>query len=173
MKKTVADTSALISLAYSGLLEMVCETTEIHIPAPVKVELDEIANYSDKLAKMAKDCLVLIHQKKIRIDDKSTSAKASKYVNSKIDLGEAACFELAMEQNISVMLIDDIPAATALYGMAMSKKITIKLSASALVELKNQKKITTVELRKGLEAMIQNREWGKSAMGSAIRKYFE
>ncbi len=143
------------------------------IPTPVKVELDEIAAYSDKLAKMAKDCLVLLHQKKIGIHDTLPSGKPNKYVNSKIDLGEAACFELAIDQNIPVILMDDISAATALYGLAASKKITIKLSIAALVELKNMKKITLPELRKGLEAMIQNREWGKSAMENAIRKFIE
>ncbi|MEK6970236.1 MAG: hypothetical protein AABW68_00915 [archaeon] len=173
MKRVVADTSALISLAYSGYLDKACETIEINIPAPVKIELDEIASYSDKLAKMARDCILLLQKKKIKIHDKPISTKATKYLNSKVDLGEAACFELATEQNIPSILMDDIAAATALYGLALSKKITIKLSIAALIELKNQNKMTQPELRKGLEAMIQNREWGKSAMEQAIQKYFE
>ncbi|MFH0970317.1 MAG: hypothetical protein V1776_02545 [Candidatus Diapherotrites archaeon] len=173
MKKAVADTSAIISLAYSGYLEKICETIEIHIPPIVKVELDEIASYSDKLARASRDCIAQIQGKKIIIQDKSTGAKTNKYVGSKVDLGEASCFELAIEENIPIILMDDISAATALFSVAIAKKVTIKLSAAALVELKNQKKISSAELRKGLESMIQNREWGKSAMEMAIRKFVE
>ncbi|MDP2666054.1 MAG: hypothetical protein Q8P05_00955 [Candidatus Diapherotrites archaeon] len=173
MTRLVVDTSALISLSYSGRLKGVCAHFEINIPSSVKDELKEMAVYSDHLSKMAKESLALITQKKIRLHDKKITTYSDRHITPKIDHGEAACFELALVQKIPHLILDDISAAHGLSVSPFSKKIDLKLSVALLVSLHTQKKITKSELQKSLRAMIQNRKWGKSAMERAIQKYFD
>ncbi len=169
----VADTSALISLAYSGRLEMVCDTLAVHIPIAVQTELEEIASYSDKLSKTAKEVLVLIRQKKIQLHEKISQANVVHLMSKEVDVGEAACFQLAIEQNIPVVLLDDNDAAYELTGVARTNTISLRISASAIAELFHQSRINKSEMRKSLTDMIQHRNWEKSSLESLIQKIID
>lgn len=173
MKSVVADTSALISLGYSGRLEMVCDVFAAHIPIAVQTELEEISSYSDKLSKMAKEVLGLVRQGKIRCHEKVSQTGVAQLIGKEVDYGEAACFQLAIEQNISVVLLDDIDAAYEIMGLARAKNISLRISASAVVELFHQGRINKSEMRKSLNDMIQHRNWEKSALESLIQKIIE
>lgn len=172
MKQAVADTSALISLALSGQLKKITETIELLIPAQVKKELDEIAAFSDEKATAAKTVLSLVNAGQIHSRSISNPKTAIDLMDKNIDQGEAECFRLAIEQKIPILLMDDLTASFALHSRAMAHTIRIRLSAAAIVELVNQKKISGKEAKKNLKKMIQHRNWEKTTLEYLIQKHF-
>lgn len=168
----MADTSALVSLAFSGRLLPVAETLEIVLPNKVKAELLEIAGFADEKARAAKISLKLIGTNSIRVLAVSNQKKAEDLVDKNIDLGEAECFQLAIEQKIPVLLMDDLNASFALHGLAMVQGIKIKLSAAAIVELAKQQKISKKQAKESMLKMIQHRNWEKTTLDYLIQKYF-
>ncbi|MEK6958396.1 MAG: hypothetical protein AABW99_05455 [archaeon] len=171
MKKAVADTSALVSLSFSGQLAPASKALHIFVPMQVKKELEEIAAFADEKAAAAKEALSII--KSGAIQAKTVDAKkAEALVNKNVDFGEAECFQLATEREIPVMLMDDLNAGFALEGMAKARGISIKISAAAVVELANRKQITKKTAKESLLKMVKRRNWEKTTLEYLIHKYF-
>src|SRR3989344_8155051 len=105
MKKAVADTSALISIALSGQLDEVVENINLFIPKAVKLELTEMNEFEDIEGSAAKKILSFIKGKKIRLIEVKNEKNASDLIDKNVDLGEAECFELATENNIETILM--------------------------------------------------------------------
>lgn len=172
MKKTVADASALVSLAFSGQLKLVAETIQLLAPVQVKKELEELAEFEDEKATAAKTVLGLINDKKILVQSVADPKKAKALVNKNIDYGEAECFRLAVEKKISTLLMDDLNASYSLDSLAKARSVSIKLSAAVIVELVNQQKISKKQAKESLLKMIQHRNWEKKTLEYLIQKYF-
>ncbi len=171
MKQAVADTSALVSLAFSGKLTTLCQQYRIHIPLSVKDELRELIEYGDKPGEMAKLVLELIKQEKIMVHTQLSHDKAEQYTRSNVDWGEASCLQLAIQEKISLLFSDDLDATYELFMIAKAKNISIKISAAAIITLLRQNKITKIDTHKSLKNMIQHRKWEKSALEYEIEKY--
>ena len=173
MKQAIADTSALVSLAFSGRLEEICKAMALLIPLQVKKELEEIAERNDAKASAAKMVLELIKTGKITIKNIAEKNKVQNLLGKDIDFGEAECFELAFEQKTETILMDDLDASYALAGMARAQSISIRISAAAVIELAKQKIISKTEAKKSLLKMIQHRGWEKTTLEYLIQKYFD
>lgn len=172
MKKAIADTSALVSMAFSGQLELVATTIRLSVPGQVKKELEELAQFEDEKGKAAKTILELIKNNKISLQAVAGSKKTESLVNKNIHYGEAECFQLAVEQKISVLLLDDLNASYALDGLSKARSISLKLSAAAIIELVNQQKISKKQAKESLLRMVQHRSWEKTTLEYLIQKYF-
>ena len=48
---------------------------------------------------------------------------AESLLNKNVDFGEACCFQLAIEQGFSTVLMDDLSASYALFSLARAKQI--------------------------------------------------
>ncbi|MFH1256387.1 MAG: hypothetical protein V1494_03775 [Candidatus Diapherotrites archaeon] len=171
LKKAVADTSALISLSFSGRLNLVAQTIQIMAPEQVKCELEEIAGFEDEKANAAKEVLSLIKKKDILVHPVLDRKKAEALVNKNTDYGEAECFELAVEQKINALIMDDLNASYMLAGIAKAQEISIKISAAAIVELANQGKLSKKEAKESLLKMVKHRKWEKTTLEYLIEKY--
>lgn len=171
MKGVVADTSALVSMALSGQLELAVKNISFSVPKMVNRELQEIGNYRDIEGKAAKKALVLIKANKIQLKAIKNNKGAGSLVDKNTDLGEAECLVLAEKEKIPVILMDDVNAAYALNGLAKAKNITIKISAAAIVELIKTGKLSKRQGIEALRKMIKNRRWEKSVLEYLIQKY--
>lgn len=172
MKRAVADTSALVSLAFSGQLRKTTETIRLLAPNQVKKELGEIARFADEKAEAAKTVLKSINTKQIQILAVSNPKQAEELLDKNIDAGEAECFRLAIEQKIPVILMDDLNASFALHSHSIANAIRIRLSAAAIAELFKQQKISKKQAKKSLLKMIRHRNWEKTTLEYLIQKYF-
>ncbi len=173
MKKVVADTSALISISLSGQLGTVIENTQLLVPKVVTLEIREMLEFKDIEGAAAKKILGWIQDKKIHLVEVKNKKTAKNLIDKNIDLGEAECFVLAAEENIETILMDDVNAAYYLNGLAKAKNISIKISAAAIIELINLKKLTKKEGIQALEKMIKNRQWEKGVLEHLIKKYLK
>jgi predicted nucleic acid-binding protein len=171
VKKAVADTSALISIALSGRLNSVVQTIQLIIPNEVLEELEELKRIKDEKGKAAEQTLSYVGQKKISVKN-IRAASYQKWVVRKVDYGEAACFALAVQEKILVIMMDDLSAASALESHMIAHHIHIRISASAIVELYKQKKLSGEETRNTLLQMIHHRKWEKTTLEYLIKKQF-
>jgi predicted nucleic acid-binding protein len=172
VKKAVADTSALVSMAFSTQLERIAQTIQLVAPEHVKKELEELSAFPDEKARAAKTVLELMQKKQIRVQSVTDTKKTENLVNKNIHYGEAECFRLAAEQKIPVLLMDDLNASYALDGLAKAHSIAIKISAAAIIELANQQKISKKQAKEYLQKMVQHRNWEKTTLEYLIQKYF-
>lgn len=173
MKQVAADTSALISLSLSGELKLAVQNIEFYTCQKVKQELEEMAEFKDHYGTASRTCLAMIKENKIKLETIKDAKKAGQLVDKNIDLGEAECLILAIEKNINTILMDDINASYPLNGLAKSKGISLKISAAAIIELVNTKKIEKSKAIKAIRKMVENRKWEKSILNHLIEKYLE
>lgn len=171
MKKAVADTSALISIALSEQLGLASESIKLVVPPAVKIEIIEMGEYDDIEGGAAKKILSFIKDKKIYLIEAKNVKNARALIDKHVDLGEAECFELAVEEKIETILMDDINAAYYLNGLAKAKKISIKISAAAIIELIKLEKLTKKQGIQALQKMIKNRQWEKGVLEYLIAKH--
>lgn len=171
MKKAVADTSALISIALSGKLPEVVENIGLFVPKAVKLEIAEMAGYDDIEGGAAKNILNFIKNKKISLIEIKNEKNARDLTGKSIDQGEAECFELAAEEKIGTILMDDVNAAYRITGLAKPKNISIKISTAAIVELIKQEKLAKKQGIFALQKMVKNRQWEKGILEFLIKKY--
>lgn len=173
VKTVVADTSALISLALSGEWANILEVVAIVVPSAVKSELQDLSSHSDSLARAAKAVLSSLESNRIRCISVRGRHLVQSRQNKDVDAGESECFQLAVEQSISILLMDDVPASAALYSEALAQKIAIRISAAAIVELVRQKKISPPQAEKSLHRMIAHRGWEKSVLAHLIGQFIQ
>jgi predicted nucleic acid-binding protein len=171
LKRVVADTSAMVSVALSGQLGLAVESISFFVPEVVKKELRELSAYHDLAGIAAKRALSLMNKGKINLAPVKGKANAEKLVDRNTDLGEAECFILASEKKIPVLLLDDLDAAYSLNGLARARNISIKISAAVIVELVKRGRLNKKQAVASLHRMIQSRKWEKSVLEYLIGKY--
>ena len=171
MKRAVADTSALVSLALSGkMLELVVKTIALETTVTVKSELKEISMFKDEKGRAAKKALAFIESGKIGLQRLSNPTEPGKLVTKNVDIGEAECFCLAQERKIPTILMDDLSASYHLSEKAAELGIKMRISAAAISELLLTRKISKEKARAALARMIRNRKWEKTTMEYLVKK---
>lgn len=173
MKEAVADTSALVSLALSGKMELILRHVKISVPPTIKAKLEEMPRFPDEEGTAAKKALSMIESGKISLQKIAKSEEAEKLVTKNIDLGEAECFQLATERKMPAILMDDLAASYGLSEKAWKNGIRMRISAAAITELLAAGEISKGAARKALNKMIKNRKWEKTTMEYLIKKHLE
>jgi len=171
--KAVMDTSSLISLELSGILQRSLKLLQIVIPSTVKEELEEISKYSDEEGKAAKLILKLIQNKKIPQLEIKDYKKVENLLSSDVDRGEAECFVLCLENKITILIMDDVDAAYSLEGLAKVNDIKLKISVAVIIELSKKKIITKKQALRAIRKMINIREWEGGALEVLAKKYLK
>ena len=162
--RVVVDTSALISLAFGGLLEPVLEEFEVLVPDVVIEELKMIAAHEDETALVAKEVL------KNRANLKVEHIEEEDYkplLTSRMDAGEAACVVLAREADVEALIADDFRAMHQLvvyseaYGFALGP-CTVLVQALVL-----KGRISREDASNAFERIARKRNW----LGRPIYRY--
>ena len=172
MEKVVADTSALISLGVSGVMDKCLEIAEISIPRAVAEELEEIAAYEDKEGKAAVLILDFLRKGRIAKVELREKSKAERLLSNDVDRGEAECFALCLENDIKKLLMDDVDAGYSLEGLTKAEGIKIRISValiSALVKKKMMDKNRAIE---AVRRMANVREWEGGVLEVLAKRYF-
>lgn len=146
----VADTSALISLATTDVLETVLDEFELHTTEAVVTELEETASYDDQHGTAAAavlealDC-VTVHES----EDASLET-------SRIDQGEASCLALEAALEPAFLLTDDLRALPELQALSNAQ---VAISPIVLRALVKRDVLTNEEARNQLATLIRTRDW--------------
>ena len=171
--KIVADTSALLSLAMTTLLENSLKLLEVCTTKEIEVELKELGKYADQEGKAAATLLNTINSRRIRVINVRRQHKIEELITADINHGEASCFIACLEHGISTILIDDANAIHSLENIAEAKKIKLKLSVAVLVELLNKGVITKNKAKLAIRKMIETRGWEGGALEVLIKKHLK
>ncbi len=173
MKKIVMDTSSLISLQMIGILQQSFKIMKIIIPKAVEKEINEISSYKDMEGKSADKILEHIKNGIIEVVGVKNKKKVENLLSRNINFGEAECFVACLEQNVSILIMDDVDAAYSLEGLTIANRIKIKISVAVLIELWKEKIITKSELKSFVDSLIKIREWEGGVLEVLGRKYLE
>ncbi len=152
--KLAFDTSALVSLGHTDLIDMIMENYSIIITEKILTELKEIAKYKDKDGEAAKIWIQNINDLKI-MDCKRQKA------------GEDELFNLCMKENIP-MVIDDIKATKK-----FDAKIEWIFSVHIVFLLYYKKIISEEKAIFSIEKMISERSWKNNIISIAGKMLFE
>ncbi|MDO8725333.1 MAG: hypothetical protein Q7J35_04620 [Candidatus Methanoperedens sp.] len=164
--KAVADTSALLSLEYMGVLDDLMNIADIYTTESVNEELKEITGFRDEKSGIAKKILLHVSDGKIKCID----AKGD--IHSKnIPLNH--CLALCLSAKIPVLLTEDADAAYYLGKMAAQKGIKLRTSTAVLVELIRSGKINAQSARKKLDELMKKRSWEGGIIEMLARRYME
>jgi len=162
--KAVADTSALLSLEYMGLLDDCTGIADIYTTGSVDEELKEIAGFRDEKSGIAKKILTLISDGKIkRIDIKGEAKNAFM----------SQCLSLCISTKTPVLLTDDADAAYVFGRIAAQKGIKLRMCAAFLVELIKAGKISPQAAKGKLEELIKKRSWEGGILEVLARRYID
>jgi len=117
MEVIVADTSALISLAISDIFKY-SKLIYFKIPKEVYRELNLIKHYKDKDGNNAKRILKNLKAWNIEV---LNVIEKQLFNNPLIDPGEAECLNLALENNISKIITDDMKSIPGLNDLSENR----------------------------------------------------
>lgn len=160
----VADTSALISLATTDVLEIVLEAFEIHTTETVVTELEETAAYDDTHGTAATAVLeaidgVYVHES----EDASLET-------SRIDQGEASCLALESTREPAFLLTDDLRALPELQTLSDAQ---VAISPIVLRALVTRDVLTNEDARVQLDTLIRTRDWLGTPIYRRAQEWFE
>jgi predicted nucleic acid-binding protein len=159
----VADTSALVSIAATELLDTILSEFDVHTAEWVLAELDETAAYDDDHATAASAVLdrredVTIHE----IDEPIESAR--------IDADEGSCAVLATEPDAPFLLTDDVRALPELENATTARVAISPLLFRALLK---QDVLTNDAARECVETLAGTRDWLGAPVYRRARQLFE
>lgn len=163
--KVVFDTSALISLETSRLMEKVCKNFDAAIPNEVLSELEEIAEFEDVHGKAAKRVLKLVEEKKLSVEEAKTREDASAFV----DRGEAAALALAIKIHADYLVVDDCESLW--YLAKYFKKVVF--SVFVVRYLYNTGALTEKQAWAHVERMKEARTWGENTIYKIAKKLWK
>lgn len=144
--KIVLDTSALMSLAAGGILEIVAESIDCVVPERVQAELQGIGKNNDFEGNIAKNIFELLGKEIEVLEAYKKSAE-----------GEIECAYLANEiDEVEFLITDDTRALERLEKIC---KKSIRFSPLILYALCLKKKLTKVQALNVLERMRVKRNW--------------
>lgn len=144
--KIVLDTSALMSLAAGGCLDLTTSSLECAIPERVNAELKGLSKNNDFEGNLAKQILSFVN-KEIRVYQAYKTSKQ----------GEMECAYLANELDDIEFLITDDTMALQKLEKTCTKKVRFSTIIVYALCLKN--KITKSQAFKILEQMRVKRNW--------------
>ena len=153
MKSIAIDTSALVSLGHTELIEEILEIYDVVISNGVLDELENIGRREDDDAKAAKKWLKLSSQLKVR-DVKRK------------DAAEDELFDICKDENI-VLFTDDIDAARRFEG-----KIDCYFSVHMIYLLFRKDIISENRALVAIETMKTNRDWRQNIIVATAKTLF-
>ena len=164
--KAVADTSALLSLEYMGVLDDIMNIADIYTTESVNEELKEIKGFRDEKSGIAKKILLHISDGKIKCID----AKGDMH-SKNISLNH--CFALCLSAKIPILLTEDADAAYYLGRIAAQKAVKLRTSTAVLVELIRSGTFNPQSARRKLEELMKKRSWEGGIIEVLARRYME
>lgn len=160
----VADTSALISLATTDVLETVLQEFDIHTTETVVSELEETATYDDQHGTAAAVVLECLDEVNVHTyDDPSLET-------SRIDEGEASCLALEADMEPTFLLTDDLQAVPELQALSDA---TVAISPIVLRALVTREALTNEEAKAQLDTLIRTRDWLGTPIYRRAQQLFE
>ncbi|KXB04622.1 hypothetical protein AKJ49_01895 [candidate division MSBL1 archaeon SCGC-AAA382A03] len=147
----VADTSALISLAFGTALNLFLNEFEVAITETVVDELEELSRGEDSVAKISKQ--VLLAKDSIKV----YRVKKGELVSSRVDKGEGSCVLLARKLEADFLITDDLRALPELEKMIGGSEVAI--SPIVLRALINRGVLNRKQALEKLEQMSKKRDW--------------
>ncbi|MUV85153.1 hypothetical protein GJ631_00790 [Natronomonas sp. CBA1123] len=159
----VADTSALISLASIGILDICLTEFETHTTDTVRQELEETSEYEDSHANAADTVLE-------SIDRKAIHQVNSEFTSSRVDKGEGSCAVLTNELKAEFLITDDLRALPELQTLTDAQVAISPIVLKALVkrgELEHDGAVSK------LEQLADARDWLGAPIYRRAKNLFE
>lgn len=154
----VADTSALVTLALGGTLDLALREFDVHTTETVLDELAATGRYDDEPGVAARRVL------ECRSDLTVHGVESPVFESSRVDEGEGSCATLARGSNADFLLTDDLRALPELRPLAETRVAISPIVLRALVErdaLEREDALDRIELladrRDRLESPIYRR----------------
>jgi len=162
----VVDTSAFVSLAVGGVLDIVVNEFEVVTTETVRSELRETAGYDDRHGDAAGQALELTDD----VDVLAGTDGIERVVTSRIDEGEASCVVAARETDAEFLITDDYRALPELRAAVGSR---VALSPIVLRVLVKRDALDEGEARTAFEAISEGRDWLEAPIHRYARELFE
>lgn len=145
----VADTSALISIASTDLLDTFLTEFDVHTTETVVEELEETSEYDDRHGEAAQTVLD-------NIDQIKTHQVHKEFTSSRTDQGEGGCALLSKETEAEFLITDDLRALPELQNLADAKAAISPIILKALLKrnvLEQQQAVNK------LDELAEQRDW--------------
>lgn len=160
----VADTSALVSLATTELLELVLDEFDVHTTQTVCNELENTAAYEDSHGDAAQT--ILDNRKRLTVHQVEQPSIES----SRIDTGEATCIALVAESNAAFLITDDLRALPELQALIDAR---VAISPIVLRALVTRGVLSREEAKDHLATMAETRDWLGAPIYRRAQRLFE
>lgn len=157
--QVVLDTSAVISLGCTSKFHLIRRIFDLHSPARVKEELEEISKRDDDIGKIGKDILD---------NDYLIFHKVPKNLRS--TKGEVEAINLANEIKSEAVVMDDIKSMKKL---EKKTNIPILFSSFVVYSLFERKVISHKEGVSAIESMKTKRQWKENLIIEYANFLFE
>lgn len=159
----VADTSALVSVATTDLLDIVLSEFDVHTTERVVAELDETAGYDDAHGTAASAVLD-------RHDELTVHKVGEPIESARIDVGEGSCAVLANDLDVPFLLTDDL---RALPELESATTVQVAISPLLFRALVKRNVLTDGEARDSLGTRAETRDWLGTPIYRRARRLFE
>ncbi len=169
--KAIIDTSAVISLALTGILRQSMQVVTLIIPDEVQSELQELGKYADAEGHAAHDALTFFRTGRQQLLPVKNKQRIESLISADVHHGEAACVCLCIEQRIPLLIMDDVDAAYALAGKAQARGIMIRISIAVIMQLLKKGSITRDRARALITTMLKRRSWERSVLEVLAQTY--
>jgi predicted nucleic acid-binding protein len=145
----VADTSALLSLASTDLLETFLSEFDVRTTDTVIQELEETASYDDRHGDAA-------HAVLNNSDRIPTHSAPEPFTSSRVDRGEGSCATLANSEGAEFLITDDLRALPELQTVTDAQVAISPIVLKALVQRGVLEQDEAVER---LDELAEQRDW--------------
>ncbi len=154
--KIVVDTSALISLAHGGIIDLILNEFKVVVSDIVLLELKETSKFNDEDGKAASKVLEGAGSMEVR---DVLKRGIHEIVTSRMDEGEASCVLLAKEEDIEALISDDFRAMHQLQYFSQKYGFDLGLGAALIQALVFRGKLDKSQALNILERIAFKRGW--------------
>ena len=159
----VADTSALISIASTGLLETFLTEFDVQTTETVVEELEDTAEYDDNHGNAADQVLD-------SLDEGETHQVEQGFTSSRIDQGEGSCALLTQEIDADFVITDDLRALPELQTAADAQ---VAISPIVLKALVKRDTLEQEEALEKLDELAETRDWLGAPIYRRAKNFFK
>jgi len=159
----VADTSALISITSTDLLDTFLTEFDVHTTEHVIEELEDTSEYDDLHGEAADTVLG-------NLDKITTHRVKGEFTSSRVDQGEGGCALLTKETNAEFLITDDLRALPELQTIADSQ---VAISPIVLKALVKRDVLTQEEALEKLDELAEQRDWLGAPIYRRAQSLFE
>jgi predicted nucleic acid-binding protein len=160
MTRVVADTSALLSIAFApGVLDTVFEEYEVLVPREVVDELEETASYDDETARASERALSRL--------DEDAVGESERDADFPLDEGENAAVSLANETDADLFLCDEFNSIGLVHASLSDTRLVT--TPKLLEVLVHRGALSEGEAVEALDRMTEARSWDGNSYVSRAR----